>query len=122
MDDDRFDQLVGQALAVLPRRIGGYLDNVNVQVVDEPSAADRSRMRLRGDRTLFGLYVGVPLTRRDTAYTNVAPDRIMIYREPILAACDTEDEVREQIRRTVLHEIGHHFGLNEDDLRASGYG
>ena len=122
MTPERFDQVVGQVLASLPARIAGFLDNVTVQVAEEPSDADLGRTRLRGGQTLFGLYVGVPLTRRDTRYTNVGPDRIMIYRGPILRACFSEDAVRDQIRKTVLHELGHHFGLDEADLRDAGYG
>jgi len=122
MSPERFEQLVGQVLAGLPPRIAGYLDNVTVQVAEEPSEADRRRMRLRGGQTLFGLYVGVPLTERDTRYTNVAPDRIMIYRGPILRTFAADAAVREQIRKTVLHEIGHHFGLDETDLEYAGYG
>jgi predicted Zn-dependent protease with MMP-like domain len=121
MSPQRFEEIVGQALASLPPRIAGYLDNVFVEVADEPSAGDRRRMRLRGRETLFGLYVGVPLTERDTRYANVAPDRIMIYRGPILRACDSEAEAVEQIRVTVMHELGHHFGLDDEDLDEAGY-
>lgn len=118
---EMFEQIVGQVLASLPPRIAGYMDNVFVEIAEEPSEADRQRMQLRNDATLFGLYVGVPLTRRDTRYTNVAPDRTMIYRGPILRDCYDEAEIRDQVRKTVLHEIGHHFGLDEDALREAGY-
>ncbi len=121
LSPEMFEQIVGQVLASLPPRIAGFMDNVFVEIAEEPSEADRRRMQLRNNATLFGLYVGVPLTRRDTRYTNVAPDRIMIYRGPILRACHDEPEIRDQVRKTVLHEIGHHFGLNEDDLREAGY-
>jgi len=71
--------------------------------------------------TLFGLYTGVPLTKRTTSYGMVLPDKITLYRRSIEEGCRTEQEIQTQIRFTLLHEIGHHFGLSEDDLQEAGY-
>jgi len=129
MDDERFQELVDEAVAGLPEEFASRLDNVDVVVRRRPSRETLRRMGLRRGRTLLGLYHGVPQTRRTTAYSLVMPDRIEIYREPILAMAreecgegqELDDLVRQEVRRTVLHEIGHHFGLDEDDLRRAGH-
>jgi len=129
MDPKRFQELVDEAVDSLPKEFADRLDNVEVVAVRRPSPRTLREMGIRRPDTLLGLYRGVPQTRRDHAYSAVAPDRIDIYREPILALVrqeirpgeDFEEAVREQVRRTVLHEIGHHFGLAEDDLRRLDY-
>jgi len=103
---------VANALDGIPPELGRLMDNVAVFV------EDRSR-----ERGLFGLYQGVPLTRRDAGYSGmVMPDRITIYRETICAACRDEAEVVEQVRITVVHEVAHHFGIGDARLRELGYG
>jgi len=129
MDDERFQELVDEAVASLPEEFASRLDNVDVVVRRRPSRETLRRMGLARGRTLLGLYHGVPQTHRTTAYSLVMPDRIEIYREPILAMAreecgegqELDDLVRQEVRRTVLHEIGHHFGLDEDDLRRAGH-
>jgi len=128
MDRRRFERLVDEALASLPEAFARRLENVEVVVAEAPSRRTLRQMGIRRG-TLLGLYRGVPQTERGTGYAAVPPDQIVIYRRPILAAAreaceaggDLDEAVREQVRRTVLHEIGHHFGLREDDLRRVGF-
>jgi predicted Zn-dependent protease with MMP-like domain len=112
LDAERFEELVGDALDGIPQELGRLMDNVAVFVED-------------GTRNpwLLGLYQGVPLTRREQYGVGGAmPDRITIYREPILARCQTEADVVEQVRITVVHEVGHHFGISDARLHELGYG
>ncbi len=112
VDEDRFVELAEAALASVPPQLAGLLDNV-VLFVEDDAPAD--------DPDLLGLYDGVALTDRDTAYGGVLPDRIMIFRRPTLAICDTEQDVVEEVRITVVHEIAHHFGIDDDRLHELGY-
>ena len=108
---ERFEELVADALDSIPHALGELMDNVAV-FVEEGS-----------NPNLLGLYTGVPLTRRDNGYAGmVMPDRITIYRGPIVRRCESEDEVVEQVRRTVVHEVAHHFGIDDDRLRELGWG
>jgi predicted Zn-dependent protease with MMP-like domain len=110
VDPDKFEEMVSAALDGLPEEFGREMRNVAVVVDHGPS------------RGLFGLYQGVPLTSRGTHYGGVLPDRITIYRQAICSVCDTEDEVRDQVRRTVIHEVGHYFGISDERLRELGWG
>jgi len=108
----RFEELVADALDGIPEELGRLMENVAVFVED---GANRP--------WLLGLYQGVPLTHREQYGVGGAmPDRITIYREPILAHCQTDDDVVRQVRITVVHEVGHHFGLDDRRLRELGYG
>lgn len=130
MDPDYFEELVDEALEDLPEEFADRLDNIDVVVQARPSRKILREMGLLGRRTLLGLYQGVPQTRRDTNYGNVMPDRILIFREPILdeadATCprdgDFDEAVRQVVLKTVLHEVGHHFGLSDEDLERLQYG
>ncbi|KPL21412.1 MAG: hypothetical protein AMJ93_09660 [Anaerolineae bacterium SM23_84] len=117
----RFEALVAQALADLPTEILQYMDNVAITIADWPSASELRRARLSHPHQLFGLYEGIPLTERGGHYHLVTPDRIILYRGPLQAAHHTLDGLREQIRRTVVHEIAHHFGISEKRIRELGY-
>ena len=109
-----FDDLVAQALDEVPPELAALMDNVAVFVEDRPP---------REDSRLLGLYEGVPLTSRDSSYgLGTLPDRITIYRLPMLAVCADEAEVVEQVQITVAHEIAHHFGIDDDRLHELGYG
>lgn len=108
---EEFDELVAAALDDLPAEISELMDNVAIFVEDEPPDGE----------DLLGLYEGVPLTERSGAYLLATPDRITIFRLPILAICDTADEVKEQVQVTVAHEIGHHFGIDDLRLHDLGY-
>jgi len=106
----RFEEMVAAALDGLPEELGRLMSNVAVMVQHEP-----------GPPGLLGLYEGVPLTSRTTGYAGVLPDRITIYRLAICAICQTPDEVVEQVRRTVIHEDGHYFGIGDERLRELGW-
>ncbi|MGQ2910158.1 MULTISPECIES: metallopeptidase family protein [unclassified Aeromicrobium] len=112
MSEDRFDELVEAAFAQVPPELTSMLDNVVLFVEDDAPPEDPD---------LLGLYDGVALTERDTAYGGVLPDRITIYRNPTLAICDTEDDVVHEVGITVVHEIAHHFGIDDARLHELGY-
>jgi predicted Zn-dependent protease with MMP-like domain len=116
-----FEALVEQALAELPAEILQYMDNVAITIADWPSASELKRARVSHSRQLFGMYEGIPLTKRGARYHLVAPDRIILYQGPLQAAYHTLPALREQIRRTVAHEIAHHFGISEARIRELGY-
>ena len=107
---ERFEEMVEAALDGLPPELGRLMSNVAVTVQHEP-----------GPPGLLGLYQGIPLTRRTSGYAGVLPDRITIYRQAICAVCAGEDEVVTQVRRTVIHEVGHHFGITDARLRDLGW-
>ena len=113
MKRDRFDEIVERVLDSLPEEFRELLDNVVIFTEDAPSAEILAESEVPEGETLFGLYEGVPLTERTHNYGLVAPDRITIFQKPIEEACESEDEVALQIRRTVLHEIAHFFGIEE---------
>lgn len=117
----RFRHLVAKALANLPAGLQRMMENVAVVVEDAPSPEDLTTTGLGPDETLYGLYVGVPLTERSTQYTMALPDRVVIYRLPICAGCTSEDEIVEQVRRTVIHEVAHHFGIDDQRLSELGW-
>jgi predicted Zn-dependent protease with MMP-like domain len=112
-----FDELVEEAVLGLPDEFARKLENIEIVVEDEPDAETVERMKLERGRVLLGLYHGVPRTARHESAPPLYPDRISIYRRPIMAVCRTPDEVRRQVRATVIHEIGHHFGLTDADMR-----
>jgi predicted Zn-dependent protease with MMP-like domain len=107
---DRFEELVGKALDGLPPDLAKRVRNVAVTVEHG-----------QGPPGLLGLYQGIPLTSRGTGYAGVLPDKITIYQQAICAICDTENEVAEQVRRTVIHEVGHYFGITDARLRELGW-
>jgi predicted Zn-dependent protease with MMP-like domain len=110
IDPDRFEDLVATALDGLPPELGREMSNVAITVQHEPGPPD-----------LLGLYEGIPLTSRTTGYAGVLPDRITIYQQAICRICDTEEEVADQVRRTVIHEVGHHFGIDDARLDELGW-
>ena len=110
VEPERFEEMVADALDSLPDELGRLMRNVAVTVEHGP-----------GPPGLLGLYQGVPLTSRTTGYAGVLPDRITIYRRAICAICSTEAEVVEQVRRTVVHEVAHHFGLDDRRLEELGW-
>lgn len=114
-----FEELVGEALDSLPAEIAAMMSNVDVLVDDEPPA--RWLEGLPRGHTLFGLYEGIPLTQRAT-YDRALPDRITIYKGPITRSARSPRAIREQVRRTVIHEVGHHFGMEEERLHELGWG
>ena len=115
----QFEGAVSEALDRLPVRFAELMSNVVVQVREAPDAETLESLDLdpRYD-TLFGLYTGVPLDQRGGWYGNVLPDVIVLYRRPMLAACRTRTQLVRQIQLTLLHEIGHHFGLSDAEMGA----
>jgi predicted Zn-dependent protease with MMP-like domain len=120
IDRGKFDKLVARALQDLPAWVKAAMDNVEVTIAEAPSPTQRRRMRLRSGRTLLGLYEGVPQTNRTTHYGLVLPDKITLFRQPILAVCRTPEEVEARVRSVVVHELAHHFGIDDDRLRELG--
>jgi predicted Zn-dependent protease with MMP-like domain len=110
VDPERFAEMVAAALDSLPEDLGRLMRNVAVTVEDGP-----------GPPGLLGLYQGIPLTSRTTQYAGVLPDRITIYRQAICAISRTPEEVVEQVRRTVIHEVAHHFGISDARLTELGW-
>ncbi|HPU13271.1 MAG TPA: metallopeptidase family protein [Aeromicrobium sp.] len=112
IDEDRFEALVVEALEKVPEHLKARMVNVALFIEDDAPAHDPH---------LLGLYDGIPLTERDSGYAGVIPDRIFVYRNPTLAICETEAQVIEEVRITVVHEIAHHFGIDDDRLHELGY-
>ncbi len=113
---ERFTQLVEEALRQIPRRFRDEMTNVAVVVEDEPPPEILAEMEIPPGDTLFGLYQGTPLPERGWSYGNALPDRISIYLGPIVEACADEDEVRDCVAETVIHEFGHYFGMSEEEI------
>ncbi|MDQ0600662.1 putative Zn-dependent protease with MMP-like domain [Streptomyces canus] len=113
MTREAFEELVSQALDRIPPELTRVMDNVAVFVEDEPPADDPE---------LLGLYEGTPLTDRGEWYAGVLPDRISIYMGPTLRFCETQDDVVHEVAVTVIHEIAHHFGIDDERLHELGWG
>ncbi len=108
---ERFEELVAEALDLLPPDLGGSMENVAVVVEDHAQG-----------RSLYGLYQGIPLTRRGpTTYGGVMPDRITLYQDTICNSCTSESEVVALVRKTVIHEVAHHFGISDPRLDELGW-
>lgn len=114
MTREEFEELVSLALDRVPPELMRLMDNVAVFVEEEPEDP--------GDRELLGLYEGTPLTERGEWYAGVLPDRITIYRGPTLRMCETREDVVAETEITVVHEIAHHFGIDDERLHELGYG
>jgi predicted Zn-dependent protease with MMP-like domain len=112
MERAAFEELVSEALDTIPTELADMIENCVVVVEDHPPPDQPG---------LLGLYEGIPLTERGEFYSAVLPDRISIYRQPPLAICDTVDDVVEEVHITVVHEIAHHFGIDDARLHALGY-
>lgn len=112
----RFTRLVEEALRDIPPEFRDAMRNVAVVVEDEPSEDLLDDMEMEPGDTLFGLYHGTPLTERDSGYGNTLPDRISIYQLPIEEAYEDEEDIRQCVVETVIHEFGHYFGLSEEEI------
>ncbi|OBG76779.1 MULTISPECIES: metallopeptidase family protein [unclassified Mycobacterium] len=111
MDPQRFDELVSDALDLVPPELAAAMDNVVVLV----------EARHPEDDELLGLYEGVALTERDSDYSGSLPDAIFVYRDALLEVCDSEEQVVDEVAITVIHEIAHHFGIDDDRLHELGW-
>jgi predicted Zn-dependent protease with MMP-like domain len=113
MSNEVFDSLVDDALAEVPEDLLSLIDNAVLLIEDEPEGDEPE---------LLGLYEGIPLTERDSWYSGVLPDRIFIFRGPTLRMCHSYDDVVDEVATTVVHEIAHHFGIDDDRLHELGWG
>ena len=118
----KFADLVERALAELPEHFAEFLEEVPVEIRDRSTPAQRRRAGVPRDSLLLGLYQGVPRTQRSVEHSGNLPDVIYVFQEDVELAVDDEQDLVEQVRITVLHELGHHFGMDEDDLEELGYG
>lgn len=118
MSTAQFEALVREALDNLPDDIARYLDNIDVVIAAVPSRTQLARAGVRPHHTLLGLYEGVPRTRRSSSYNLQVPDKITLFQRPIEQVCNSDAEIRRQVRHTLLHEIAHYFGFNEAEIRA----
>lgn len=121
ISQEDFAQLVEEALAEIPDALWENISNLAIVIEEWPTAAQSASVGLSRHGLLLGLYEGVPLTVRSHSYGMVTPDKITIFRGPILRVCPPEDAaIRAQVRRTVLHEIAHHFGISDERLHEIG--
>lgn len=113
--DDQFSALISEVMDELPSEHMQAVKNVAITYADEPTAEQRLKLELRHDQSLFGLYEGVPLTRRG-GMTNYGPDRITIFKNPMQQYAASQAQLRAQIKHTLWHEIAHYFGLDHDQI------
>ena len=124
----RFDTILEEVLEQLPQWVHDLIDEVPLHVEDYPSDEMLQRMNIRHRQQLCGLYTGIPLTDRSVQHSGTMPDVVTIYRQGVISAAAnargmvTDNRLRREIRVTLLHELGHHHGLDEEDLRELGYG
>ena len=123
MDRQLFEHIVEQTFDKLPSQFKNVIENLGVVVEDYPTEELVTKLRLRSKHDLLGLYQGVPLTARNSWYGTmpVVPDKISLYQKNIEAQCSTEDQIVDKIYEVLIHEIGHYFGMSEDEIRAAGY-
>lgn len=117
----RFEALVASALDSLPEFIQEAMSNVDVVIEDWPTEEQYAELGLAPEEWLFGLYEGTPLIERGVAADPLMPDKITIFKGPLEEACQSAEQITEEIRRTVVHEVAHHFGIDDDRLAELGY-
>jgi predicted Zn-dependent protease with MMP-like domain len=116
MTRERFERLVAEAIDLIPPRFRREMQNIAVVVEDEPSPELLAEMEIEPPDSLYGLYQGTPLPERTWSYGNTLPDRVTLFQRPIEEDCDDEDDIRTAIGETLIHEIGHYFGLSEEEI------
>lgn len=116
MTREKFERLVVEAITLIPKRFRREMKNLALVVEDEPAIALLEEMEIVPPDSLYGLYQGTPLPERSWGFGNVLPDRITLYQRPIEEDCDDEDDVRAVIGETLIHEVGHYFGLSEEEI------
>lgn len=114
--DAQFEQWVNDGISAIPKLYQENLNNVAIVIADEPTKEQRQKLKLRCDQSLFGLYEGIPLTKRGSGYNLVLPDKITIFKLPMADYCRSETELKEQVRHTVWHEIAHFYGLDHSQI------
>lgn len=118
ISDEAFSKLISRAIDEMPERYIKHLDNVAITYEDEPSPDQRVKLKLRGDQSLFGLYEGIPLTKRGAGYNLVLPDKITLFKFPIAYSAHDEASFYSQIKHTLWHEIAHYYGLDHSEIHA----
>jgi predicted Zn-dependent protease with MMP-like domain len=121
MEQQKFEEIVREGISAIPQEFLEKLDNVAITIEDEPSFEQKRQLRLRRGFLLFGLYEGVSQTRRGSHYSAVLPDKITIFKNPIEQAAQDEEDMKEIVKLTVWHEIAHHFGMNEEEVRRAEF-
>jgi predicted Zn-dependent protease with MMP-like domain len=119
---EEFEHAVRAAIDSIPAAFKGYMERLTIEVQDRPDRQTLEELGLRDRRELLGLYVGTPLTEQSVEAPSMYGERVIVYRHNIQRLCNSRRQLVDEIRRTVLHEVGHHFGLDEDDLDKLGYG
>jgi len=120
MESGKFEELVNEGIKAIPKKFLEKLDNVDIVIEDEPTPYQLRKLRTRGSSIIFGLYEGVPQTKR-WHYGQVLPDKITIFKKPIEKIARSENEIKEIVKNTVWHEIAHHFGLEERKIREAEF-
>ena len=118
MTREAFKQLVAEAVMLIPKRFRREMKNLALVVEDEPTPELLADMEIEPPDSLYGLYHGTPLPERTWGFGNTLPDRITIYQRPIEEDCEDDDEIRAVIGETLIHEVGHYFGLSEEEIEA----
>jgi predicted Zn-dependent protease with MMP-like domain len=121
LSDEEFEDVVQEALASIPEGFNHYLQEIAVDIEDEPDESTCRKLKLRSSRHLLGLYCGTPITQRHVQDSFRYPERIVIYQRNLERMCRSREQMVAEIRKTVLHEVGHHFGLSERQLRELGF-
>ena len=116
MTRQKFEKLVAEAIALIPARFRREMTNIAVVVEDEPDEELLEEMEIEPPDSLYGLYQGTPLPERTWGYGNTLPDRVTLFKSVIEEDCETEDDVRDCIAETLIHEVGHYFGLSEEEI------
>jgi predicted Zn-dependent protease with MMP-like domain len=116
MTREKFEQLVADAITLIPKRFRREMKNIAIIVEDEPSADLLEEMEIDPPDSLYGLYQGTPLPERTAGWGNTLPDCVTLFQKPIEEDCDDDDDVRMVIGETLIHEVGHYFGLSEEEI------
>lgn len=119
ISDSEFEKLIGQVMDELPEHYAQNMNNVAITYEDEPNQEQREKLRLRCHETLFGLYEGIPLPQRGAGYSLVLPDKITLFKNPLLHASHSPEHFKAQLKHTLWHELGHHFGLNHEHIHSA---
>lgn len=116
VSDEQFEAMVAAGIDAIPEEFAAKLDNIAVTWQNSPDLWQRTKMRLKPWQSLFGLYEGIPKTKRGSNYSLVLPDKITIFRQPLASVADDEVELAKLVKNTVWHEFAHHFGLSDEEI------
>lgn len=119
ISDKEFENIIAEAMDELPEHYAREMNNVVITYEDEPNADQRKALKLRGAESLYGLYEGIPLPQRGAGYTMVLPDKITLFKLPLLSAVRTTEQFKAQVKHTLWHELAHHFGLEHEHIYAA---